>query len=61
METPNRKVKVAGLSAALQVVLVFAVHTFTPVRIDAETALALGGLINFIVSFYVPNLPPELK
>ena len=52
---PSRKVVSGGLAGALTGLIVFAVHSFTDIKIDADTAVYISTVITFLVQYVVKD------
>lgn len=52
---PSRKVNAGGAVAAATVILVWAAKRFFEVDIPADIAVAISGLLTYLVQWAVPN------
>jgi hypothetical protein len=52
---PTRKVGAGLLAGAITGLVIFAIHNFTAVKIDADTAVYLSTVITFITQYLVPE------
>ena len=50
---PSRKVNAGGITASLAVVIVWAAKEFARVEVPAEIAVAMTGILAYIVQYMV--------